>query len=55
MANESSGNVLLNLYAGHRVTAIIHTPAKLEVADLLKDWHRLRRKRMNLQSGRRRL
>jgi precorrin-6B methylase 2 len=35
MASESSGNVLLNLAAGHRVTAIIYTAAKLGAADLL--------------------
>jgi O-methyltransferase domain/Dimerisation domain len=37
MASESSGNVLLNLAAGHRVTAIIYTAAKLGIADLLFD------------------
>jgi O-methyltransferase domain/Dimerisation domain len=35
MANESSGNPLLSLAAGHRVTAIIYTAAKLGVADFL--------------------
>lgn len=35
MASESSGNTLLSLAAGHRVTAIIYTAAKLGIADLL--------------------
>jgi Dimerisation domain len=35
MANESSGNSLLSLAAGHRVTAIIYTAAKLGVGDFL--------------------
>ncbi len=37
MASKGSANALLSLAAGHRVTAIIYTAAKLGLADLLFD------------------